>query len=477
MPHSSARFARRIAVRVVFCSSMAAGTTPRAIGLRRLRRRRGRRGRGVRRRGTTAEGDGCSPTCQREDQRRPAAATARSDAGEACDDSGTAAGDGCSAACEIEVPPRCGDGALDPGEQCDDGNVATGDGCEIDCTKTPAEETVCESFRRSRRDVRGGRRRGRDADPGRRAGPGQGVPGRAGARGRAGRDRVRRLRLRGGGRDGDHVPDRRRLPGAHQHARSHHVHAEQPALPRPRSAMSTATTGAPATTSTRGSTRPARRAGADPLGRAPLPDGRRDLDRSARGARQGSSGTSDRADQEGLGQKAVHFDTFPLDDTGGREIVSGLRLLGRHATGEDVEGEDAYCPHVAEGIEASARNEFVCLRTEPERRARAAERVHPLDRPDRARLRGDGGGGHGAHLVSPLQHHALRRHRRGHRRRPPRGADRARHRLDRDRLDEPPAGARCAAALNETYYDGFFTDRAGGGWSPGAPPRSPRRTT
>ncbi|HVK77854.1 MAG TPA: DUF4215 domain-containing protein, partial [Kofleriaceae bacterium] len=51
--------------------------------------------------------------------------------GEECDDGGTADGDGCSASCEIEVP--CGNGTLDAGEQCDDGNDDSGDGCSETC--------------------------------------------------------------------------------------------------------------------------------------------------------------------------------------------------------------------------------------------------------------------------------------------------------------------------------------------------------
>jgi cysteine-rich repeat protein len=33
--------------------------------------------------------------------------------------------------------PKCGDGIVQTGEQCDDGNQKAGDGCENDCTKTP----------------------------------------------------------------------------------------------------------------------------------------------------------------------------------------------------------------------------------------------------------------------------------------------------------------------------------------------------
>src|SRR6187549_3107484 len=53
------------------------------------------------------------------------------DEGEVCDDGNTAEDDGCSPTCQREEParPRCGDGALDAGEACDDSNTADGDGC------------------------------------------------------------------------------------------------------------------------------------------------------------------------------------------------------------------------------------------------------------------------------------------------------------------------------------------------------------
>ncbi|MFN7131011.1 MAG: thrombospondin type 3 repeat-containing protein, partial [Myxococcales bacterium] len=40
--------------------------------------------------------------------------------------------------CDHKPPPVCGDGRVDTGEECDDGNTVSGDGCEANCTKTPA---------------------------------------------------------------------------------------------------------------------------------------------------------------------------------------------------------------------------------------------------------------------------------------------------------------------------------------------------
>jgi len=51
---------------------------------------------------------------------------------EECDDGNTADGDGCSAHCLREDMP-CGNGVVDAGEDCDDGNRIDGDGCSSTC--------------------------------------------------------------------------------------------------------------------------------------------------------------------------------------------------------------------------------------------------------------------------------------------------------------------------------------------------------
>ncbi len=54
--------------------------------------------------------------------------------GEQCDDGNTANGDGCSATCQLEQTGSvCGNGVLNGGEQCDDGNNTSGDGCSATC--------------------------------------------------------------------------------------------------------------------------------------------------------------------------------------------------------------------------------------------------------------------------------------------------------------------------------------------------------
>lgn len=60
----------------------------------------------------------------------------------------------------------------------------------------------------------------------------------------------------------------------------------------------------------------------------------------------------------GSGSATVTSSTFPLGDTAGLELTSGCGYPSLPTT---APGTGAYLPHVAEGIEASARNEFVCL--------------------------------------------------------------------------------------------------------------------
>ena len=69
----------------------------------------------------------------------------------------------------------------------------------------------------------------------------------------------------------------------------------------------------------------------------------------------------DRADnQEGLNTPPVRFDSFPLDDSDGTLRTSGCDY-GSITTTAEIAGDSAYEPHVSEGVDASARNEFVCM--------------------------------------------------------------------------------------------------------------------
>lgn len=60
------------------------------------------------------------------------------------------------------------------------------------------------------------------------------------------------------------------------------------------------------------------------------------------------------------GGKGVDSDTFPLGDSNGVELVQGCGYP-KVPGASSIPADSAYLPHIAEGIEASARNEFICL--------------------------------------------------------------------------------------------------------------------
>lgn len=69
----------------------------------------------------------------------------------------------------------------------------------------------------------------------------------------------------------------------------------------------------------------------------------------------------DSNNQEGLGQRPVLFETFPLDDASGRRRVSDCNYGGMDViTASRIANIDAFEPHTAEGVSTTARNEFLC---------------------------------------------------------------------------------------------------------------------
>ncbi len=66
--------------------------------------------------------------------------------------------------------------------------------------------------------------------------------------------------------------------------------------------------------------------------------------------------------QEGLGQGQVHYETFPLGDSSGSTRQAGCDYP--NIDEPSVLDADAYAPHIAEGIDLSARNELLCLSSE-----------------------------------------------------------------------------------------------------------------
>ncbi len=64
--------------------------------------------------------------------------------------------------------------------------------------------------------------------------------------------------------------------------------------------------------------------------------------------------------QDGLGQMPAEYDTFPLGDSDGSQRSSGCDYPDI-TTAEEITAYDAYVPHVSEGIDDFAHNEFECL--------------------------------------------------------------------------------------------------------------------
>ncbi|WP_438017612.1 lamin tail domain-containing protein [Sorangium sp. So ce315] len=408
--------------------------------------------------GNNADGDGCSPTCQLEEPPEPRCGDGALDPGEGCDDGNTKNGDGCSAACEVEVPPRCGDGVVDPGEQCDDGNNADGDGCEADCRKTPPQEIVCEELAPLPQGTC-------EVVPGARATLIRGVVLTPGAVLRGGRVLVdERGAIACVGCDceaegateiacptgvvspalintHDHITYTQNSPYTPTDERYEHRHDWRTGNNRHTEI------------DTRGSATPAQiRWGELRF----LMGGATSIVGS--GSATGLLRNLDRADQEGLGQKPVKFDTFPLDDTSGRELASGCGYSGDMVTTEDIAREDAYCPHVAEGIEASARNEFVCLKTAPNDVLQPQSAyIHGigLTAPDYAAMAARGT----ALIWSPRSNITLYGDTAVVTAAARLGVQIA---LGTDWIATGSMNLlrelRCAASLNEAYYDGFFTD-------------------
>ncbi len=64
---------------------------------------------------------------------------------------------------------------------------------------------------------------------------------------------------------------------------------------------------------------------------------------------------------EGLTGKTAFFDTFPLGDANGVEIASGCGYPNVRTAGAAF-ADGTYAPHIAEGINAAAENEFTCVK-------------------------------------------------------------------------------------------------------------------
>lgn len=72
------------------------------------------------------------------------------------------------------------------------------------------------------------------------------------------------------------------------------------------------------------------------------------------------------AAEEGLGQPQIDYDTFPLGDSSGTLRATGCDYGTGGTRPANIASRDSYTPHISEGIDVEAHNEFLCL-SAPER--------------------------------------------------------------------------------------------------------------
>ena len=282
------------------------------------------------------------------------------DPGEDCDDSGE------SATCDIDCTAvDCGDGTLNTtaGEICDDGNAVSLDGCEPDCTETPAE-IVCEQL---------------TPLP---SGTCEVTPGAPGGEQLIYGDILHPYTIYRGGQvlvdptgmiacvgcdcagqatnptvincptgvvspalinAHDHITYIQNDPYTDTGERYEHRHEWRRGLNGHTEISSTGN----ASTNAKhwGELRFLIGGATSTIGSGDVTGLLRNLDRNL---------------QEGLGQPPVHYETFPLGDSGGTMLNESCNYPAID-TQASIAGDDAYFPHISEGINAAARNEFLCV--------------------------------------------------------------------------------------------------------------------
>ncbi|HEY8079141.1 MAG TPA: amidohydrolase family protein [Labilithrix sp.] len=70
----------------------------------------------------------------------------------------------------------------------------------------------------------------------------------------------------------------------------------------------------------------------------------------------------DKTQLEGLSGPSVFFDTFPLGDSNGTELTTGCGYPKVRSASSAFAGGAVYSPHISEGINPAAENEFECLK-------------------------------------------------------------------------------------------------------------------
>jgi large repetitive protein len=350
--------------------------------------------------GNTRAGDGCSDSCQRE--QKAGCGDGQVDPGEACDDGNAVDGDGCDSTCTntgcgngivtMGEPcddgntingdgcdrdcskTACGNGIVTMGEGCDDGNGKPGDGCEIDCTKTKPVEIACQDLvplPQGTCEVTAGTSGkllvGAVLTPGTIYRGGQVLVNDQGIIVNVGCDCAKAPDVNACNalvatatkitcptgvispaliNTHDHITFTQNNPYTDTGERYEHRHDWRigkdghTKLVTPGNATNDAISWGELRFLLGGATSIVGSGSASGL--------LRNLDRAP--------------DEEGLDQIPVDFETFPLGDTNGTQLVSGCDYP-RIITQQSIASDDAFLPHVAEGINVFAENEFACMQS------------------------------------------------------------------------------------------------------------------
>ncbi len=309
--------------------------------------------------GNTTPGDGCSATCQTE-QTMAVCGNGKIESGETCDDGNTTPGDGCSATCQTETGV-CGNGIREASEACDDGNQVPLDGCENDCTVSP-EQIVCATLPPATTgtcDVTAGD--GKKLIKGDILGPYTILRGGQVLVDAAGKIACRTCACPAMSAGGTEIscPKAVVSPGlinTHEHitfAKSN-PYTDTGERYEQRHDWRKGLNGHTKIPSSGGASADQIRWGELRF----LMAGATSLVGS--GSATGFLRNLDKTDQEGLSLMPVDFDTFPLGDSGGQQLAMGCGYPNIN-TQMSIMSDTAYLPHISEGIDAYAHNEFLCV--------------------------------------------------------------------------------------------------------------------
>ncbi|MGA9524699.1 MAG: DUF4215 domain-containing protein, partial [Myxococcaceae bacterium] len=311
--------------------------------------------------GNTAPDDRCEQDCT---VPPPACGNGVKEGTEQCDDGDSVAGNGCEPDC-TGTPGTCGNGEIEFGEQCDDGNAVEGDGCERDCTQSTYTLEQCTGAPQAPASA------SCEVTPGDSNRVVYGTilaPGKVFVGGQVLFDAQGAIQCVGCNCDGAATATQVNCVGSVVspgliNSHDHITYQADPFVPTSderyehrhdwrvggsaHDGHTKVSNGGNATAAQitwgelrqlmSGTTSVAGSGGANGL--------LRNLDRS---------GTQ----QEGLGGPVADYETFPLGDSNGTERTDNC---GYNEVKPSAAANAAWLPHIAEGIEASARNEWMCI--------------------------------------------------------------------------------------------------------------------